>query len=311
MRHIEVDMKKAFVCLILLALLGGWLLQGPLVTAWGYFNRVLHGTGQEQVVAGRNGWLYFREALDSTLGARRMSDADMDALAQALSDINSVLKKQGTAFVLLVAPDKAVVYPQHLPWCICPHAPEHSNRTRLLTRLAALGVTAPDLTSLLRENTLPTYLPTDTHWSAYGAWLAARETLTRAGYTLPDYTAADFTRIEHSPGDLHRMILPGVPDAQADAFPAPAPAYRALPPMRSADDMRITTRGTPNGPALYVARDSFGRALLPYLASAASSMTFVRTYAHFADNARGCDAALLVVAERNLDTLLQLLTEEN
>ncbi|MGI6671989.1 MAG: alginate O-acetyltransferase AlgX-related protein [Christensenellales bacterium] len=302
-------MKKVFVCLILLALLGGWLLQGPLVTAWGYFNRALHDTGQAQVVAGRNGWLYFREALDSTLGTRRMSDADMDALAQALSDINSVLKKQGTAFVLLVAPDKAVVYPQHLPWCICPHAPEHSNRTRLLTRLAALGVTAPDLTSLLRENTLPTYLPTDTHWSAYGAWLAAREALTRAGYTLPDYTVADFTRIEHSPGDLHRMILPGAPDAQTDAFPAQPPAYRALPPMRSADDMRITTRGTPDGPTLYVARDSFGRALLPYLASAASSMTFVRTYAHFADNARGCDVALLVVAERNLGTLLSLLRE--
>ncbi len=304
-------MKKVFVCLILLALLGGWLLQGPLVTAWGHFNRALHDTGQAQVVAGRNGWLYFREALDSTLGARCMSDADMDALAQALSDINSVLKKQGTAFVLLVAPDKAVVYPQHLPWYIHPYAPQDSNRTRLLTRLDAQGVTAPDLTPLLRENTLSTYLPTDTHWSAYGAWLAAREALTRAGYTLSDYTATDFTRIEAFPGDLHRMILPGAPDAQTDAFPAQPPAYRALPPMRSADDMRITTRGAPDGPTLYVARDSFGRALLPYLASAASSTTFVRTYAHFADNACGCDVALLVVAERSLDTLLQLLTEEN
>ena len=88
-------MKKAFVCLILLALLGGWLLQGPLVTAWGHFNRALHDTGQAQVVAGRNGWLYFREALDSTLGARCMSDADMDALAQALSDIQHCWHEAG------------------------------------------------------------------------------------------------------------------------------------------------------------------------------------------------------------------------
>lgn len=303
--------KKAFAALALAAmLLMGWWGRGTCpVDAWARMNALIGDTGSPQVVAGRGGWLFYREALDSAAGANRMSGEDVERLAQTLCSIRSELARQGAAFVLLVAPDKATACPDRLPFFVKPVDAAQTNRARLLSRLGALGVPAPDVLPALRGAALPAYLPRDTHWSAYGAWLAVGEALRAAGFAW-DGAAPAFTRRAPAPGDLHRMILPGQPDAETDLLPREQPAYTLARPMRSPDDMRIRTRGRAGGPAFYVARDSFGRAAFPYLAAQAGDMTFVRGYAGFANGAQGADLAMIIVAERSLPALLERLTAD-
>ena len=127
--------------------------QAALVRAWGGLNGLAGDSGSPQVVLGQEGWLFFRPALDSVLGQGLMSDQDLEDLAQALQELQQQLAAQGTAFALLVAPDKGQVAPSHLPPHIRPAHQANSNLNRLLTRLQQLGVPAPDLVNL------PNWLP--------------------------------------------------------------------------------------------------------------------------------------------------------
>lgn len=281
--------------------------QAALVRAWGRLNGLAGDSGSPQVVLGREGWLFFRPALDSILGQGLMSSQEIENLAQALQELQQQLAAQGTAFALLVAPDKGQVAPSHLPPHIRPAHQANSNLNRLLTRLQQLGVPAPDLVNLLKQD-LPTYLPRDTHWSAWGAYLALQEGLNALGIQgLPAYTFQDFNQAVPAPGDLVPLYLPGQPDDQTDLVPAFDQAYKASRPIRSLDDLNIKTTGPKAGPRLLVARDSFGRALFPHLANLASQLVFTRSYDKLPQQAQGMDALLMVIAQRDLPDLLSRL----
>lgn len=327
-------MRKIFVCLVILLLLLPLALrfacpenqgslaaspgepgfadallgrQAPLVRAWGHLNGLIGNSGSPQVVLGREGHLFFRPALSSLLGQELMLQKDIEALAQALYSLHRQLAAQGTAFVLLIAPDKGQVVPHHLPFHIRPVDQAGSNLNRLLARLAELGVPAPDLVSLLKPDPR-TYLGRDTHWSAWGAYLALREGLDNLGIPgLPEHGRRDFNIQVPSPGDLVPLYLPGRPDHQTDAVPALEQTYKASRPIRSLDDLHIKTTGPLEGPRLLVARDSFGRALFPFLANLAAEMVFTRDFSGLPDKARGMDALLLVIAQRDLPDLLDRL----
>lgn len=324
-------MKKIFVCLMLLVLItplalrlaepgasglfaaapgeSGFLDQAlgqppALIRTWGRLNSLLGDSGSPQVVLGREGFLFFRPALNSVLGQGLMSDREVEALAQALHTLQQALQAQGTAFALLVAPDKGQVVPQFLPHHIRPVNQAGSNLSRLLNRLMALGVPAPDVRSLLQQQE-QAYLQRDSHWSAWGAYAALREGLFALGIPgLKEYSPDDFSKEVPAPGDLVPLYLPGKADDQVDVVPEIERAYRASRPIRSLDDLEINTTGVHGGPRLLVARDSFGRALFPFLARLAGTLDFSRDYAGLADRARGKDGVLVVIAQRDLPVLL-------
>lgn len=328
-------MKKIFVCLMLLLLLlplalrlaepgtSGQFAAAPgepgfldqalgqppaLIRAWGRLNSLLGDSGSPQVVMGREGFLFFRPALDSVLGQGLMSDPEVEALAQALHTLHQALQAQGTAFALLVAPDKGQVVPQYLPPHIRPVNQENSNLSRLLTRLSELGVPAPDVRNLLQQQAQPAYLPRDSHWTAWGAYVALQEGLFALCIPgLKEYSPDDFSKVVPAPGDLVPLYLPGLADTQTDRVPEMSRAYRASRPIRSLDDLKISTTGPQGGPRLLVARDSFGRALFPFLANLAGTLEYSRDYAGLADRAREQDGVLVVIAQRDLPVLLDRL----
>ncbi|NLX83616.1 MAG: hypothetical protein GXZ04_07370 [Clostridiales bacterium] len=279
-----------------------------LVTGWGCLHGAILDTGSPQVVKGRNGYLFFTPALDSVLGARRMEQHELDALADRLAGISERLKRQGTRFVLLIAPDKSGVYPQYLPWYISPAASYNTDRSQLISLLKQRDVLAPDLQAMLSAQETKTYLKTDTHWNAYGANLAFQTLMKSAGFTDSyGFLPADFNLPKPAPGDLVPLFLPGIEDPQTDFLPPLHRSYRTAAPMRSLDDMTIRTMSDAAGPSIYVARDSFGKALFPYLAKAASSMMFTRDYTGFEERAAGYDLAVLLLAERSLGSLMAFL----
>lgn len=275
-----------------------------LVTGWGRLAGLLSDSGSPQVVVGRKGWLYFRPALNSALGAGRMEPDEMTRLADALAAMADRLALRGTRLVLLIAPDKASVYPQYLPCYILPGSTGLTDRVRLLTLLKERGVLAPDLFSLFQASGAPLYLQTDTHWNARGAWLAFDALFRSAGLNSPwQFLPEDFIIPVKAPGDLVPLYLPGVADAQQDWLPDLPRGYASVRPLRSLDDLLIQTTSPSGGPTVYAARDSFGRALFPYLANASSELVFTRDYAGFERRAAGYDLAVILIAERNLGEL--------
>ncbi len=144
--------------------------------------------GNEQVVLGRRGWLYFRPAVDyvtgpgfldpGTLARRAVSgktwepDQRPDPVA-ALADFAAQLAERGIALVVMPIPVKASIHPEGLAPDLADDLPlENSSFAAFLDRLAELEIPAyspGERLAQARRATSglqwPLFLRTDTHWT--------------------------------------------------------------------------------------------------------------------------------------------------
>jgi len=143
------------------------------------------GAGNEQVVLGRRGWLYFRPAIDHLTGpgfldpdrlARRSDKGEawrpppQPDPVRALADFGAQLAERGVGLVVVVTPVKAALHPEGLaPRLAAPLPLENPSLQAFLARLEELEIPAydpaPRLAADLARRGWPGFLRTDTHWT--------------------------------------------------------------------------------------------------------------------------------------------------
>lgn len=262
-------------------------------------------SGSDQVIRGRDGFLFFAETLTGQ-GARPVSEEETDQITRQLLSLQSALAQEGRRLIVCIAPDKCSVYPDMLPDHVLP---EEGSLAALNAVLEKAGLTVLDALTLLRQGRMEgqTYFRNDSHWNARGAYLMYQELMRLTGTAdAPDY--ADVPLLPGTAGDLLLLCQPGTLPAEPDAAPDIPRTYRTARPMRTLDDATIRTTGGASELHLLVIRDSFGRGLFPYLANAAGSMTFSRSYKDIAAQARNAEAdwVVLEIVERNVRELAAL-----
>ncbi|MGE0453976.1 MAG: hypothetical protein AB7O37_11365 [Vicinamibacteria bacterium] len=152
------------------------------------------GAGNEQVVVGRKGWLYFRPAIDSLTGpgflkpealARQAAAARTGKPSRkpdpipALARFAAQLAERGIGLVVVPVPVKASLHPEGLAPALVDAVPiENPSHRRFLERLEELGIPAFDpaegLARARREQPWPHFLRTDTHWTPQAMEAAAQ-----------------------------------------------------------------------------------------------------------------------------------------
>lgn len=262
---------------------------------------LLGESGSPQVIRGRDGFLFFAESLYT----EPLTDQELAALTDKLTALEQALAADGRRLIILIAPDKASVYPEMLPLHVLPRQPDPLQQANASLRDA--GLTVLDAQGLLTahkgEGLL--YFRGDSHWNTRGARIICQELMRLTGTEAPDH--ADAPLLPGTAGDLTLLCQPGTPPTEPDASPDIPRAYRTARPMRTADDARIQTTSTTTSLSLLVVRDSFGRGLLPYLANTAGRMTFSRSDQDVPAQAAAAKADWVVieVAQRNLRSWLQ------
>jgi alginate O-acetyltransferase complex protein AlgJ len=188
--------------------------------------------GNEQVVVGRRGWLYFRPALDYLAGpgfldAGRLARASAGGKTwqppprpdplPAIADFGAQLAERGVGLVVVVTPVKAALHPEGLAPAVAEaELPlENPSFGAFLERLAALEIPAyapgARLATALRARSWPQFLRTDTHWTPQGMETAAEglaEFLARH-VALPERHAVRYVRREvwtEGRGDLQGLL---------------------------------------------------------------------------------------------------------
>lgn len=178
------------------------------VNLWAALDYSLFREGRPGVVVGNDDWLYTDEEFNVDENARATFHANFAQIAAA----RAALTNAGVPLVAALVPAKARIYSEFVS-TRKPAAPHIDLYDELLARFAAEGIPTADLRAPLTagKRQHPTYFRTDTHWTPWGAHIAANEiaqTARVAGLALDTHSDYE-TRIERTAahrGDLFNFL---------------------------------------------------------------------------------------------------------
>jgi hypothetical protein len=240
------------------------------------------------VLLGRNGWLFYGAdgAVDDYAAARPFSARELENWRTTLQDTHDWLDARGIAYVFVVAPDKHWIYPELMPDGITGR--RSPSRVDQLVEELRTRSTVPvvDVREALRAAKAEArlYHLTDTHWNDLGAFVAYEQVMRalegRVGIRARERSELDLRVIPRSGMDLARMLGLGRELVEDDLQLEPNEGRRSrvvepARPSRALMDPRVVTEGPAGAPRALVFRDSFGSAMIPFLAEHFSRAVYV------------------------------------
>jgi len=231
---------------------------------------------------GDNGWYYMVGdwALQDYLGTIQMTSEGLSRWKHVIAQRRRWVGTWGGHYLLVIAPNKMMVYPENLPLRI------RLNRgTTMLDALNKYLSASPlrenvlDLRERLQREKLERqmYFKTDTHWNSYGAYQGYREILQRIQQWYPEVKPLATDRLHLTmefakSGDLAMMMgLSGILREKAEEWtvrsPCAAPGDQQVMRPYLHKAQYPLKNGCRQGAALrvLVISDSFGAYLHPYL----------------------------------------------
>lgn len=269
------------------------------VTLWARLNAGLFNSSvTDQVILGKDGWLYFPATLPDYTRTAPLSGRELWCAARRLWLLQEYAEAQGGQFLFTLVRNKNTLYPEHMP--TLPREDGPSNAEMMADELSAMGVNYLDLFEAFRVQDETLYFPRDSHWNSRGAALAADAILHALGRES-DYFAADFVPGTHR-SDLYEMLYPAGTETDPDLLYAPGFTFEAS--SSNPDSISISTKSATGEGTLLMYRDSFGRALYPYLAEAYSEAFFSRKNDYDPSALQPGGALVIELVERNIRYLL-------
>lgn len=258
---------------------------------------------EDQVVVGKEDWLFFSQTLPDYYGENIMTDAELQQIVTTLSLMEEYVTQSGAAFVFAIAPNKNTIYAAYMP-SYCKPTEERTNLDRLTALLQEKTYFA-DLQALLSGAQEQVYHARDSHWNNLGALIAWRQMQTVAGKANDLFDGAEYSWNQNWRGDLEDMIYPAFSftDWQAD-FDVDW-TYEITSNFRSEEDILITTENGSGEGSLLMFRDSFGNSLLPFFAQSYQSAVFSRAVPYDLREIDAYDTVILEIVERNLSNLIR------
>lgn len=244
-------------------------------------NALLHGKVLETstadgVIQGKNGWLYYKDSLDDYLGQNLLSERSLYNIAHMLSMTQEALNEKGVNFLFTIAPNKNSLYGENMPYYDSLKVTDETNRERLTQILEQEGVSYADLYQAFTDQDEVLYHARDSHWNNKGAALAADVLMTALGKEHDSYADEPYEVRKDYTGDLDTMLYPLATTADDEVYYDKETTYAVVGEINSNFDPRITTVNPAKEGSLVMYRDSFGNALLPYMADAYANAYFSR-----------------------------------
>ena len=271
---------------------------------------VLFAEGNDQVIAGKENFLFFDDTTADYIGSNRMTDDEITAVAASLAKLNTQVTEAGGKFLFLCAPNKNTIYGEYMPDRYLPST-NPTDLDRLYAELDELSVPYIDLRPLLIESKekILVYHKRDTHWNGLGAEIAARAAVEYFGVTMPDYgeriTVNDFE------GDLDALLYPGKTLYDENTTYNFEELYVYTSAYATPMDLVITARSAGEG-KLLMFRDSFANAMIPYAASTFREIRLERVtpYQTAQLETYKPDYVIVEIAERNLREITDYIVSE-
>ena len=264
----------------------------------------LFGTSNlDSVTVGKDGWLFYSSTLDNYLGKNLMSQRAVFNTVKNLKIVQEYLDGKGVKFLFTVAPNKNSLYPEYMPDYYSKKETDGSNIEAFKAEAEKTALNYCDVFSVLSSSKEILYHEQDSHWNNKGALTAYNTVLDSLGKAHDDYSDVSVSRKKSFYGDLGKMLYPSNQKPEYNYEYDIQWGYSYVTPTKSVEEAIIITENSNAVGRLYMYRDSFGNALLPFFANAYSSAYFTKAFpVNLALEAQvqKSDTVIFVIAERNL-----------
>lgn len=239
------------------------------------YGQLFGASTTDQVVIGKNNWMYYTGSLDDYLSENVMTERGIKNAVHNIKLLQNYVESKGSQFIFTIAPNKNSIYDADMPYYYKKGQGEN-NYEKLKKRMAQEGIHFVDLHSVFRGSEETLYLERDSHWTNKGAVLAYNEIMSSI---LSDYeTYADVpyeVRKDHL-GDLTEMLYPLNSELEENEYYQKDWSWDYVNEVTDNMDEWIETESpSPNG-TLLMYRDSFCESMLPFFAEEFSKGYFSR-----------------------------------
>lgn len=266
-------------------------------------SKVFGTSNLDSVVVGKNNRLYYSSTLDNYLGRNLMSQRAIFNTKHNLEITQKYLNENNIKFLFTVAPNKNTLYPENMPYYYGKKESTNSNLKNFASSLKGSNLNYCDLLAALESYDEVLYLEQDSHWNNKGALIAYNMILDSLGKTHNNYENATASRAKNFYGDLGKMLYPSTQQPEYNYEYGINQTYSYVTPTKSVEEAMIATQNDEESGRLYMYRDSFGNALLPYFANAYNSAYFTKTFPvnlALEVKTQQSDTVIFEIAERNL-----------
>lgn len=266
-------------------------------------------SGTDKVILGKQGWLFYTETLEDFKGIPTMTERQYYAAARSLALMQEYFRKKGSRFLFTIAPNKNSLYPQFMPY-YAQQLWNEGNAEKLEKQIRLQQVEYADLFYALSKEQAGAeilYHSLDSHWNNRGAVLAYKALTERLDIEPEDFEKSGRSRNRTFSGDLYEMVYPKGTKKDWNFRYGHEFQYRYAEPVKDHMDIEIHTLCKGKKGSLVMFRDSFGNAILPFLAESFSKGYFTRQVPYDLEAASGerPDAVVLELVERNISQLAQ------
>lgn len=259
----------------------------------------------DKIIVGKEGWLFFSETLDDYQGVKTITKRGAHNIARTIELIQKVMENSGSDFVFTIAPNKNSLYPQYMPDNI-KKLSDTKNYDLVKDAMKNYNIKYFDLFEFFGNKDEVLYCKTDSHWNNKGAAITCTELLKRLNKRCTDYNKETFKKKFDYTGDLQEMLFPNVKKPSEDNYYfGNEKKINYVSPMKDVEAVSIATLNENKEDQIMMFRDSFGNAIIPYIADEYYMGTFSKSMPYNLTIAqlKGVDDVVIEIVERHLDLL--------
>lgn len=167
---------------------------------------VFRQSGNEKVIVGSKGYLFFSETLDDYLGQNTLSKREIYSCGRVLSLLQENVEQNNRQFLFVITPNKNSLYPEYMPKRYIKTS-EQNNYSLLQAEMKKENINTVDLKKMFIDSGKEVYHKLDSHWNNQGAAMGCNAILNYLGKDHYDYTNERHTIKKNFSGDLYGMVI--------------------------------------------------------------------------------------------------------
>ena len=273
----------------------------------------------DAVIVGEQGWAFLnQDYMPQSLAGEPFAQGQLEQWLAVFKDAQRFVATWKGQLLVVVAPNKASIYPEYLPASI-KSARGVPRLDKFNRKLVAEGIEVLDLRPAMAaaKSRAPTHCKFDTHWNGWGALVATREIAKSISAMTSKPVRFDLGAFEFVSkpyvGDLASMMviepfvnntthLPVARIPMAKRLDLPTQQIAAGGPVWNEGALAFSSQNK-DGPTVLVHHDSFGLPLvnvLPHVLGDSVWLYFTRSFNHAALSRTKPDVVVYLIAERYL-----------